>query len=557
MQEAGSGSSDAPSGPTAVSPNNPCPFLRALVAEGFIDGHTVPLSTLSRTIEAASGETGLNERLAGLKTYLVALIANGLGPLHLLRNWWSGAQPDELRGGPLDKRGCGSRILDATAHVDESELARLAEFGKDRHDPSGGLERGLTAQEITTYMDANFERAKATRHWVDRQLMNGEWPVLLNIMGKGEGKERYLSVAEVRTLFVERRLPERIAARLPAPAPSRLGMFVQAALGAAVLAVMAVFLAVIELPDQVGKFVPPLAQILPPPLPNRAPVKSAVWLDQNWSTEDRHWFHHASQGTATFQVPYDWFMALEQPGLHLFTQPGLLSDTAYLERFGFLPSPKSVHTDPASLRRFGYLGTSNAPPAPESVGGLRPTAVENFDGLPVGFARLSGVTDPGTGLPVPDQIGLTCAACHTGSVRYKGTSVRFDGGPAMVDLKKLELATGLSVGYTLRVPGRFGRFVTRVLGPDATPEDYKKLKADLTALFARLLSQKNALRKGSGGSTRSTGSAIRFSPPIWQFPVSADLKRICTPRTRRSVFHRSGPCHGSCLRNMTPPSSSL
>jgi hypothetical protein len=41
-----------------VSPNNPCPFLRALVAAGFIDGHVVPLSKLSKTIEAASGEKG-------------------------------------------------------------------------------------------------------------------------------------------------------------------------------------------------------------------------------------------------------------------------------------------------------------------------------------------------------------------------------------------------------------------------------------------------------------------------------------------------------------------
>src|ERR1700739_3265156 len=134
MQDADSGAGAAPYRPSAVSPTNPCPFLRALVAEGFVDGHTVPLSTLSRTIEAASGESGLNERLAGLKTYLVALIANGLSPLRLLRNWWSGAQLDELRNGPLDKHGCGSRILDATAHIDEAELARLAGFGKDRPD---------------------------------------------------------------------------------------------------------------------------------------------------------------------------------------------------------------------------------------------------------------------------------------------------------------------------------------------------------------------------------------------------------------------------------------
>jgi len=28
----------------AVSPDNPCPFLRALVANGYVGGHVVPLS---------------------------------------------------------------------------------------------------------------------------------------------------------------------------------------------------------------------------------------------------------------------------------------------------------------------------------------------------------------------------------------------------------------------------------------------------------------------------------------------------------------------------------
>jgi hypothetical protein len=203
----------------AVSSDNPCPFLRALVANAVVEGHTVPLSKLAQTIEAASGETGLNRKLVGLKTRLVALIANGLGPLRLLRSARSGAELDELRNGPLDKRGSGSRILGVTAEVDESEIARLAGFGKDRPDPSGGSERGLTAPEITAYMDANFERAKGARRPIDRQLMNGEWPVLLNILGKGEGEQRYLSVAEVRTLVVERRLPDRIVARLAASAP--------------------------------------------------------------------------------------------------------------------------------------------------------------------------------------------------------------------------------------------------------------------------------------------------------------------------------------------------
>jgi len=105
----------APTQEIPVSPNNPCPFLRALVAGGFVGGEIVPLSTLTKTIDAATGEKGLKKRLAGLEIFLVALMANGLGPLRLLRSWWSGAQLDALRGGPLDKHGVGSRILDAKA----------------------------------------------------------------------------------------------------------------------------------------------------------------------------------------------------------------------------------------------------------------------------------------------------------------------------------------------------------------------------------------------------------------------------------------------------------
>ena len=483
-----------------VSPNNPCPFLRAVVAEGFVGGHVVPISELCRTVEAASGKTGLQKKVVGLKTYPVALIANGLSPLRLLRSWWSGAELDALRNGPLDKHGVGSRILDADAKVHESEIARLAEFGKDCPDPCGGTERGLTGSEITAYMNANFERAKGHRRWFDRLLMNGEWPVLLDIMGKGEGDKRYLSVAEVRTLFVDRRLPDRINARLAeqanAPAPGPLRKVLKVAVWLVALAVAAI-VAIAEFPNQVGKIVPPLAQLLPPPLPALAPVKAAHWLDQNWSTEDRHWFHHASQGTATFPVPYAWFMALEQPGLHLFTRPGLLSDPHYLERFGFIPSPKTVRADAESLRRFGYVNTPGVrtEPAPASVAGLTPTPAENFDGLPVGFARMTPVINPGTGKPDSDRIGLTCAACHTGSIRYKEVSVRFDGGAAMLELRKLESATGLAIFYTLIVPGRFDRFADRVLGPESSKEDRNKLKQGLKGVADFLKSQIEITKK--------------------------------------------------------------
>ena len=263
---------------------------------------------LAETIEAASGETGFKKKIVGLKTIPVALIANGLNPVRLLRSWWSGAVLDHLRNGPLDKHGVGSRILDCTAHVHEAEIERLASFGKEYPDPAGGTERGLTAPEIKAYMKANFARAKGYRRWYDPLLMKGEWPVLLDIMGKGEGQARYLSVAEVSTLFNERLLPERIVARIKLRTASGWG-------GIILLGKIAVVLVGrwsrstgggcgVSRPATENRTAAAGAIFAPSLAGAPRPIKEAHWLDQNWSTEDRHWFHHASQGTATFPVPY-------------------------------------------------------------------------------------------------------------------------------------------------------------------------------------------------------------------------------------------------------------
>ncbi len=48
----------------------------------------------------------------------------------------------------------------------------------------------------------------------DRAPMNGEWPVLLKVMGKAGARGRYLSLAELRDLVEHRRLPARMQARL-------------------------------------------------------------------------------------------------------------------------------------------------------------------------------------------------------------------------------------------------------------------------------------------------------------------------------------------------------
>jgi hypothetical protein len=198
-----------------VSANNPCPFLRAMVAKGAIDAHHEPLTHVSAVATTALDPPAKQRRDARIKVFLVGMIGNGVAPWTLVRNLLRGLRPDELRGGPLDKRGVGTRILDARGRVDLAELERFDSFAVDCRDTeTGQVERGLRATEIRTMMDANFARAAGSRRRVDRKLMDFEWPVLLTLMAKPGSDEPYLSVAEVRTLFLESRLPARVLDRL-------------------------------------------------------------------------------------------------------------------------------------------------------------------------------------------------------------------------------------------------------------------------------------------------------------------------------------------------------
>jgi mono/diheme cytochrome c family protein len=179
--------------------------------------------------------------------------------------------------------------------------------------------------------------------------------------------------------------------------------------------------------------------------------KKTVWLDQNISKEKLSWFYHADQGTRTFGFPYEWFMALEQPTIPplLFTEVGLFSDTAYLDRYGFIPD----------------------------------TVIPGKKALPIGFAQGTPMLDP-TGAPWRNPrnkqdmtgIGLSCAACHTGRFTYKDTAVVIDGGPALTNLFAMKQGMGISLLLTRVWPGRFSRFADRILGPDASLDDRETLK---------------------------------------------------------------------------------
>ena len=161
------------------------------------------------------------------------------------------------------------------------------------------------------------------------------------------------------------------------------------------------------------------------------------YLCQGWSDEDRETFYFTSQGSQL--LPYDWFLALEQA-----TSEARFSCRSNMERLGFLYYPKELH--------------------------------HNRHGLPIGFVKderdvrkLSPAKSAYLGNAQKDAflmaswVGLTCAACHTGEIRYKQTVLRIDGGPAMADFETLLIELVDALEATHKDDEKLTRFAKRVL----------------------------------------------------------------------------------------------
>jgi hypothetical protein len=150
------------------------------------------------------------------------------------------------------------------------------------------------------------------------------------------------------------------------------------------------------------------------------------YLWQGWKPADSMWFYNTTQGSDL--LPYDFFMALEKSGT---SEPFRSNDN--LNYYRYLPQQATL---------------------------------SNPDALPVGFVK-----DRYKG---KDFLGLTCAACHTGQINYKGTGIRIDGGPAGTDMDSFlkDLATSL---WTVRIDKGdiHARFVKKVMdrGNYADEED--------------------------------------------------------------------------------------
>jgi hypothetical protein len=193
-----------------VSTGNPCPFLRVLVSGGELADGQQTISNLVNTIVDAAKKGDGAPALPATAVYGTAMLANGMGPMTLLRTNAQGVKLNQLRGGPLDKQGAGSAIIDKLGVVDLNQLAGVKQFASEKTSAAGTKAQGLSLDEITTFMKANFKRTKGRRRLVDRAVMQREWPVALKVMGKDGPGGRYLSLDDVRELLVERRLPARM-----------------------------------------------------------------------------------------------------------------------------------------------------------------------------------------------------------------------------------------------------------------------------------------------------------------------------------------------------------
>jgi hypothetical protein len=168
-----------------------------------------------------------------------------------------------------------------------------------------------------------------------------------------------------------------------------------------------------------------------------APIKYSDVLHLNndvWTEAERQRYYHLSQGSQV--IPYDWFVALEQ---------------------GDNEKPFSADDN---MTRFRFIPDSNT--------------LSNPDRLPIGFARDD--PDPITGVV---NVGLTCATCHTAQMTYKGTGIRIDGAPGLIDFDNFLITALASLEITKDNSSKFERFARKVLKDNYNRASAAKLKADV------------------------------------------------------------------------------
>jgi mono/diheme cytochrome c family protein len=214
-----------------------------------------------------------------------------------------------------------------------------------------------------------------------------------------------------------------------------------------------------------------------PRLPAYTPVEQVHYLDQ-WSATERQTYYFTPQGTQVKGLRYDWFTALELP----FSQQRFASPE-YLARFGFLVDPAQKATP------------------------------DNPGNLPVGFTRHQNAGSS------EQYLDITCAACHTGELHFKGQAIRIDGGSAQHVLPStvptlrggsFGQAMVASLASTYYNPWKFERFARQVLGKDYDARHEELRKAFKVSLDTFLRTAWNDTHRGLYPTQEGPGRTDAF-----------------------------------------------
>lgn len=206
-----------------------------------------------------------------------------------------------------------------------------------------------------------------------------------------------------------------------------------------------------------------LALVAAAPIEPSFPAPTSIrWAEQGWSDAEREGWHHRSAGQAF--GPLSWIQAVEQPG----------------------SSRRLMDHD--NLRELGFL--------------TKEPSIANPWALPVGFVLTAG--GPGQRL----QVGLTCAACHTGQIERGGRALRVDGAPAAFDLVRYFQDFYAGLGETVADAGKWERFAQRVVALE--PGSGTRLREEVQG-FLREAQEISIASAGAPGVPCASGHA-RLDP---------------------------------------------
>lgn len=167
-----------------------------------------------------------------------------------------------------------------------------------------------------------------------------------------------------------------------------------------------------------------------------APTPSVIGLDQGWSAEQAAREHYTSQGASL--MPAAWLRAIRQKNGAPFMDP------SHLAHFGFM----DVHARKTKANPYGW---------------------------PIGLTvdRINGI----------EVAGFTCAACHTGELTFRGTTMRIEGGAPNFDLGRFAQELRTAILSMEKSPSARAAFVS-----DAVANGYPKdrISHDIDEAAARI-----------------------------------------------------------------------